>query len=96
MQTANSKNLTLFWNDLIHIKLFQPAVDKVSRSPDAPVDVAAVRTLYVVVGVFALGHDPITAADIIFLKLDSSIFGHLSNPVLWSAVRVTPSETLGI
>ena len=49
------------WSDLVYIKFLQLAVDQVSRSPDTPVNVAAIWALDIVVGVPALGHDPIWA-----------------------------------
>ena len=48
-------------NDLVHIKFFQPAMDKVLRSSYVPVNVTAIRALNVVICVFALGHDPVIA-----------------------------------
>ena len=53
--------ITLFRSDVLHVKFFRLAADKVARPPDVPVDVAAVRALDVVVGVPAFGHDPVRA-----------------------------------
>ena len=58
---SDNKHNLRGWNDIVNIKFFFFATDKVAWPADVPINAASIGAFDVIIGVFAFGHDPILA-----------------------------------